>query len=74
VWEKFVDACMDERTQSLMAEIHSIHLAYHHKPFNGSSEQHKKFLKSFYEKTKSLKEKHEYLDLEKELTFFSSAL
>lgn len=74
VWEKFVDACMDERTKGLMEEIHSINLAHHHKPFNGSSEQHKKFLKSFYEKTKTLKEKNEFLDLEKELAFFSAGI
>ena len=74
VWEKFVDACMDERTKNLMEEIHSINLAYHHKPFNGSSEQHKKFLKSFYEKTKTLKEKNDYLDLEKELAFFAAGI
>ena len=72
VWDKFVDACMDGRTKNLMEEIHSINLAFQHKPFNASSEQHKKFLRSFYEKTKELKEKHEYLDFEKELAFFTA--
>lgn len=70
VWEKLVDSCMDERTRALMEEIHSINLAFQHKPFNSASEQHKKFLRSYYQKTKAVLEKHPYLDLQKELDFF----
>lgn len=72
VWEKFVDACVDEKSKALMDEIHSINLAYQHKAFNPSSEQHKKFLSSFYEKTKSLQEQYGYLDFGKELEYFNS--
>lgn len=71
VWEKFIDACMDEKTKALMEEIHSINLAYQHKPFNPSSEQHKKFLKSFYEKTKFLEEQYPHLNFERELNYFN---
>jgi len=70
VWEKFVDACMDEKTKSLMEEIHSINLAFQHKPFNSTSDQHKKFLRSFYEKTMALQEQYSYLNFNKELEFF----
>ena len=70
VWEKFVDACMDEKTKALMEEIHSINLAYQHKPFNQSSEQHKKFLLSYLQKAKNLQEQHTYLDFSKEIEFF----
>jgi len=70
VWEKFVDACMNEKTRSLIKEVHSIQLAYQHKPFNEASEQHQKFLYSYYEKTRDLMEQHPYLDLNKELNFF----
>ena len=70
VWEKFVDACMDEKTKTLMEEIHSINLAYQHKAFNPYSEQHKKFLKSFYGKTKTIQEQYPYLDFSKELEYF----
>jgi hypothetical protein len=73
VWEKFVGACMDEKTRDLMEEIHSINLAYQHKPFNPTSEQHKKFLKSFYQKTTTLQKKHPYLDFEKEIACFSQS-
>lgn len=73
VWEKFIDACMDERTKNLMEEIHSINLAYQHKPFNPSSAQHKKFLSSYYEKTKEIQAQYPYLDFGKELEFFNNA-
>jgi hypothetical protein len=71
VWEKLVDACMDEKTKALMEGLHSINLAYQHKAFNSSSEQHKKFLQSYYQKTKALLESHPYLDFEKELAYFN---
>lgn len=71
VWEKFITACMDEKTKSLLEEIHSINLAYQHKPFNPTSEQHKRFLYSNYEKTKSLQQKFPYLNFKKELDFFA---
>jgi len=71
VWEKFVEACMSESTKLLMEDIHSINLAFQHKPFNPHSDQHKKFLESFYQKTKDLKEQHTYLDFEKELEYFN---
>ncbi|HEY0732083.1 MAG TPA: GSCFA domain-containing protein, partial [Chitinophagaceae bacterium] len=34
VWEKFINACMDEKTRDLIEQIHTINLAYQHKPFN----------------------------------------
>ncbi len=71
VWEKFVTACMGENTKGLIEEIHSINLAYQHKPFNATSEQHKKFLLSYKMKTKSLQQKFPYLNFNKELEFFS---
>jgi hypothetical protein len=57
-----------------MDEIAAINLAYHHKPFNSSSLQHKQFLQSMVEKTNILQQKHAYLDLEKELSFFKQGI
>ena len=71
VWDKFVEACMNEETRQLMKRIAEINLAYQHRPFNPSSEQHKKFLQSFHQKTKHLQEQHNYLDFAAELEFFS---
>lgn len=74
VWEKFTDVCIDEKTKSLMEEIHSINLAYQHKPFNTSSEQHRKFLNSFLEKTSTIQQQYPYLDFLKEINYFSSGI
>ncbi|MFX5701373.1 GSCFA domain-containing protein, partial [Acinetobacter baumannii] len=46
VCNKFLDDCMDDATKDLMKHIAEINLAYQHKPFNPTSEQHKKFLQS----------------------------
>jgi len=72
VWKKFIAACIDERSQNLLEEIHSINLAYQHKPFNPSSDQHKKFLKSYLERTQNLKKRYQHLDFEKELNYFTT--
>jgi hypothetical protein len=72
VWEKFMDACMDERTKKLIAELHAIHLAYHHKAFNPGSLQHKNFLQSFHQRTTALQQTYPYLNLTPELTYFNT--
>jgi hypothetical protein len=70
VWEKMVDSCMDEKTRELIDEIHSINLAFQHKAFNPSSEQHKNFLKSYHQKASQLQEKFPYLSFQKEINYF----
>lgn len=70
VFEKLVDACVDEKTKALMEEIHSINLAYQHKAFNVSSGQHKKFLESYQKKAEAVQASHPYLNFEKEISYF----
>lgn len=70
VWKKFTEACMNEETRSLMKEIAEINLACQHKPFNPSTMQHRHFLSSYQTKARLLKEKHPYLDLENEISYF----
>lgn len=72
VWEKFVDACMDTDTKKLMEQLHAIHLGHKHKAFNPQSEQHKKFLRDLYERTKTLQEQYPHLNLSEELLYFGS--
>lgn len=50
VWEKFIPACIDERSQEIMKEIAVINAAVNHKPFNPGSEQHKKFKETHLKK------------------------
>lgn len=70
VWEKFIATCIDEPSQQLMKEIAIIVAAKNHKPFNPTSEQHKKFLKTNLEKVKKIQQQFGYIDFEEEENFF----
>lgn len=72
VLEKFTGACMDEDARQLMGEIKKIVIAAKHKAFQPSTNAHKQFLQAHYEKAKSIVRDHPYLDLQKELNYFSS--
>lgn len=70
VWRKFMATCIDEPSQHLMKEIAVIVAAKNHKPFNPSSEQHKKFLQTNLEKIKKLQQQYRYVNFEEELNYF----
>ena len=72
VWEKFIATCIDEPSQQLMKEIAVIVAAKNHKPFNPTSEQHKKFMQTNLEKVKKLQQQFSYLNLDEEKTYFNS--
>jgi hypothetical protein len=74
VWDKFVATCVDEASQSLMKEINGINAAKSHKPFNPTSEQHKKFLQANLEKIRQLQAHYPYIDFEAEKQYFSPAI
>lgn len=74
VWEKLVEACMDETTKLIMKEIAEINLAFQHKPFNPNSNKHLQFLNSYYLKTKQLKKSYPFLDLTAELDYFEKGV
>lgn len=71
VLEKFAEACIDEPSQQLMQEIKKIVIARKHKAFQPDTKSHQQFLMSYHEKAKTLQEKYPFLDLKKELTWFS---
>jgi len=71
VWEKFIGACINELTQLIMKEINVINAAVQHKPFFPTSQAHQKFLAVNLQKLLSLKERFPYIDLSKELAFFT---
>jgi hypothetical protein len=72
VWEKFIATCIDESSQQLMKEIAVIVAAKNHKPFNPTSQQHKKFLQTNLEKLKKLQQQFPYLNLKEEEEYFKS--
>lgn len=70
VWNKFVQACIDEPTRLLMKEINVINAAKSHKPFHPESAMHKKFLETNLEKLKKLSAQYPYIDFEEEMRYF----
>jgi hypothetical protein len=72
VWEKFIATCIDEPSQLLMKEIAVIVAAKNHKPFNPTSEQHKKFMQTNLEKVNKWQQQFPYLNLEEEAAYFNS--
>ena len=70
VWEKFVDACIDANSAQLFKTIREIKLAYQHKPFNPSTQQHQQFLHKYKAVTQRLLEQYPYLKLKQELDYF----
>jgi len=71
VLEKFTEHCMREDTQELMKEVKNIVIARKHRAFQPATKAHQQFLASHFEKTKDLQAKHPFLDLKKELVYFS---
>lgn len=74
VWEKFVEAGMGLETKEMMKQIAEINIAFQHKPFQPTTEQHQAFLKNYWQKTNQLQEKYPYLDFKKEINYFSAQL
>jgi hypothetical protein len=72
VWDKFISTCISVATQQLMKEINIINAAKSHKPFNPTSEQHKKFLQKNLESVNKLRQQYPYINLEEEKSYFNS--
>src|SRR5215204_7204059 len=72
VMEKFKEGFIDEQSQQLMEEIKKIVIARKHKPFQPTTDAHKQFLQSHFEKTKGLIKQYPFLYLEDELKYFSN--
>jgi hypothetical protein len=53
-----------------MEDIHSINLAYQHKPFNENAAAHQAFRQKFLQKAMALQESFPSLDFSKEISHF----
>ncbi len=73
VLEKFSLTAIDENTRELMQEIKQIVIARKHKAFQPDTKAHQQFLKTNFEKVKLLQEKYPFIDLKRELIYFSQA-
>jgi hypothetical protein len=71
VLDKFTETCIDDESQKIMEEIKPLMIAAKHKAFQPETNAHKQFLLAHFEKTKNLREKYPFIDLSRELEFFS---
>jgi hypothetical protein len=71
VFDKFEQSFIEENAKAFMEEIKKISNGFKHKPFQPETQSHQSFLRSSFEKVKSLQEKLPQLDFSKELTYFS---
>jgi len=71
VLEKFMENCVDEEAGQLSEQIRKLVIARDHKPFNATSGQHKQFLQTQLQKARQLKDQYPFLDLDKEMAYFS---
>jgi hypothetical protein len=74
VLEKFVQYCIDEPGRRLLEEVKKIVIARRHKPFQPSTQAHRRFLHDHWQKTKELIRQYPFLDLKEELDYFSGGL
>lgn len=72
VLDKFSESSIEEESRSLMEEIRKVVIAAKHKPFQPETKAHMQFMQSYFEKTKTLVKKYPFLDLKKELIYFST--
>ncbi len=72
VLEKFSEACFSENTKMLMEEVKNIVIARKHKAFQPKTKAHEQFLKTHFEKTKALKIKYPFLNLQEEINYFGN--
>ncbi|HYF30100.1 MAG TPA: GSCFA domain-containing protein [Chitinophagaceae bacterium] len=70
VLEKFVQHFVDEPSQALMQEIKKIVTARKHRPLQPSTQAHRQFLQSHFEKAHALQQQYSFLDLSEELKYF----
>lgn len=59
IWEQFKTVWIAEKSLSIMKEVDAVQRGLAHKPFNATSEQHKKFLSNLKEKKESLFKNHQ---------------
>ena len=71
VAEQFQKACIDPEIFPLIKELQKLDAAMKHRPFDAESALHQQFLQAHLKKAAALKEKYPYMDMKKEIAYFS---
>jgi len=71
IWDKFENTFIDKENRAITKEIRQLVLAMSHRPMKSDSESHRKFLKANLEKVIQLQKRFPFLDVRKEIDYFS---
>jgi hypothetical protein len=71
IFEKLMEATFDSKTKLLFEKIKDITNASEHKPFHTNTDAFEKFKNVYFKRSSQLQEQHAFLNLKKELDFFS---
>ncbi len=72
IWSRFEDTYFSPATKAINSNIETIIKAMNHRALNTKTEAHRKFLNSFYFKTKQLSERLQHANFSVELEYFKS--
>ncbi len=73
VFEKFVEYFINKEDLSIMEEIKDIVKAFKHKPFQPSTQAHRKFMESYLSKIKHFQQRYPAIDLGVEEHYFQNS-
>jgi hypothetical protein len=71
VWEKFVESCVEGKSQEAMKEINQLQQAVKHRPLHPSSTEHLKFKQKSKDLALELSKRFPFLDFSKEIMHFT---
>jgi hypothetical protein len=71
VWEKFRKATLSVDAELILEELHSLLLAYKHRPANPDSEQHRLFMRKQADRCTDLMARYPHIDLHTEYRHFT---
>jgi len=71
VLEKFVQQCLDADAREVLEEVKKIVIARKHRPFQPTTQAHRRFLQEQHSRALALTERYPFLDLAEEIKYFS---
>lgn len=71
VWQKFRETCLDNYTQKALEDINVINAARAHKPFQPTSEAHRRFRQKNLATVRQLQQQYPFINWEDDLVFFT---
>jgi hypothetical protein len=71
VMEKFMEAGIREDTRAIMQAVRQLVTARKHRAFQPETKAHREFLAAQYQKALALQQQYDFLDLQKEIEYFS---